>query len=353
MNHYSPARLPRHFEGRNRHQASRLVRKGLGFAALAFIVGCETKDAPTTTSNAQTSSATNSGDASKLTGEVNIDGSSTVLPISAAMSEGFQGKQPGVQVPVTGSGTSSGFKRLIAGEIDIAGASRPIAEKEIADLKAQGRDYLELQMALDGLSVAVNKDNDWCSAMSVAQLRQLWKTGSTISKWNELNPAWPDAPIKLFGAGTNSGTWDYFTEAVNGKRGDSRSDYTQSEDDNHLVIGVSGDKYALGYFGYSYYDENRDKLKIIRISEGDDVAVAVEPSKETIESGTYKPLSRPLFMYINKAALKRPAVVEFLRFCLSDEGQALVQEAHCIRMNANQLAASRQRFEEALKGAGG
>ncbi len=216
--------------------------------------GCSIKVAAPEGSQNSQSTGTSS---TELSGEIVIDGSSTVYPISQAMAEEFGREHSGVQIPVGSGGTSSGFKKLIQGEIDLAGASRPITEKEQASLKEKGIEALELQVALDGLSIVVNKENDWCSVLTVKQLNDLWKPDSSVKTWKDLNSAWPDSPVKLFGAGTNSGTFEYFTEVVNGKKGASRSDYSQSEDDNQLVIGVSGDKSALGYFGYSYFDENR------------------------------------------------------------------------------------------------
>jgi len=303
-------------------------------ACLLSLTGCKVKVSDTSTN--------------ELAGEIIIDGSSTVLPISQAVAEEFHHQYPDVSISVTGSGTSSGFKRLIAGDVDIADASRPITPKEIEQLAAQNIDTLELPVAIDGLSVAVSKENDWCKALTVAQLRDLWKDG-TITKWNQLDPSWPDAPIKLYGAGANSGTFDYFTEVVNGKKGMTREDYNQSENDNELVIGIAGDKYALGYFGYSYFDENRDSLNAVKIAPGDDLSQAVEPTEATIESGTYTPLSRPIFIYVKLPSLKRSEVQAYVDYYLSDKGQALVTDAHCIRMNSKQLEETRARYADALK----
>jgi len=287
-----------------------------------------------------------SGD--QIAGTILIDGSSTVYPISQAISEAFSARHNDVQAPVGSGGTSSGFKKLIQGEIDIAGASRPITAKESEDLKAKGIEVLELQVALDGISIVVNPKNDWCSALTVKQLRQIWTPDNGAQRWRDLDPAWPDTEIKLFGAGTNSGTFEYFTEVVNGKKGSSRSDYSQSEDDNQLVIGIAGDPHSLGYFGYSYFDENRDRLKVVKIAPGDDIAGAVEPTKTTIESGSYKPLSRPAYVYVSRKSLARREVADFMRFYLSDEGQTLVETAHCIPLDVEQLKEQRKRLEEAI-----
>ncbi len=308
---------------------------------LAVASGCTIKVAGTET-------AGRSGADSDLGGKILIDGSSTVYPVTQAMAEEFSHLNPRVQIPVGSGGTSSGFKKLIQGEIDIAGASRPITEKELEELKSKGRDALELQVALDGISIVVHKSNDWCTALSMKQLHELWKAEGHARTWKDLNPAWPGTEIKLFGAGTNSGTFEYFTEVVNGKKGSSRSDYSQSEDDNQLVTGVCSDKSSLGYFGYSYFDENRDRLQVVRIAAGDDLSAAVEPTRESIEDGRYTPLARPVFIYVNRQALKRPEVVAFLRYYLSDEGQKLVSTAHCINLNSAQLDEQRRRLEEAV-----
>ncbi|HVJ66610.1 MAG TPA: PstS family phosphate ABC transporter substrate-binding protein [Caulifigura sp.] len=318
-------------------------------ALLSLASGCTVKVAAP--ENGGTQSSTSSGN--ELSGKIIIDGSSTVYPITQAMSEVFGSKHPRIQVPVGSGGTSSGFQKLIKGEVDIADASRPIAAKETEALREKGIEVVELEVALDGLSIVVNKGNDWCSALSVKQLNTLWKPDSTVHTWKDLNPDWPDSQIKLFGAGTNSGTFEYFTEAVNGKKGLSRSDYNQSEDDNQLVTGVKGDRFAMGYFGYSYFDENRDSLKVVKIAAGDDLSKAVEPTKESIENGAYTPLSRPVFIYVNKKSLARREVREFVRFYLADENQHLVAKAHCVNLNAERLKAQQKRLEEALGPGGG
>jgi phosphate transport system substrate-binding protein len=316
-------------------------------AALALFSGCSVKVAAPDPSSGQTSGSSSSA-GQELSGSILIDGSSTVYPVTQAMAEEFGQKHPKVSVPVGSGGTGTGFKKLTQGEIDIAGASRPITPKETDDLKAKGIDALELQVAIDGLSVVVNKDNDWCQALTVKQLHELWKPDSSVKTWKDLDPAWPDSAIKLFGAGTNSGTFEYFTEVINGKKGASRSDYSQSEDDNQLVTGVAGDKFSLGYFGYSYFDQNRDRLKAVRIAPGDDPAAAVEPTKETIVSGRYTPLARPVFIYVAKKALARREVAAFLEFYVSEESQPLVAAAHCIGLNAEQLKEQQKRLKDAL-----
>jgi phosphate transport system substrate-binding protein len=318
-------------------------RPAVLLAAVALLPGCSIKVAGP--DNAGTSKDSTSNE---LSGRILIDGSSTVYPITQAMSEVFGQKHHKVQIPVGSGGTSSGVKKLIQGEIDIAGASRPITDKEAESLKDKGVEALELEVALDGLSVVVSKGNDWCTALTVKQLNSIWRPDSKVRNWKDINPDWPDSAIKLFGAGTNSGTFEYFTEVVNGKKGSSRSDYSQSEDDNQLVTGVKSDKFALGYFGYSYFEQNRDSLNVLKIAAGDDISKAIEPTKETIENGTYAPLARPVFIYVNKKALERKEVVEFVRFYLSDEGQSLVSKAHCINMSAESLDEQRKKFEQAI-----
>jgi phosphate binding protein len=201
----------------------------------------------------------------KLKGKITIDGSSTVFPISQAMAEEFQKKHPGVQVPVASSGTGGGFKKFVVGETDINDSSRPISEKEIGQCKAHGIEYVELKIAIDGLTVVINNGNTWCSCLSVEQLKEVWKPNSTVRKWSDINPEWPAKAIKLYGAGPDSGTFDYFTEVIVGKAKSSRTDYEPSEDDNQLVTGVAGDRFSLGYFGFSYYIENKSKLQAVGI----------------------------------------------------------------------------------------
>jgi phosphate transport system substrate-binding protein len=243
---------------------------------------------------------------------IQIDGSSTVYPITEAAAADFRREQPAVRVAVAFSGTGGGMKRFVVGDIDICNASRPIKDAEKSACQAKGIEYLELQVAYDGLSVTVNPQNDWCDTLTVEQLKLLWQPESTMQKWSDLKAGWPDEPIKLYGPGTDSGTFEYFTEAIVGTAKKSRSDYTQSEDDNVLVTGVEGDKYGLGYFGYAFYAANDDKLKLLGIDPGD--GKPVKPSTETVRDLSYKPLSRPLFVYVNKAALRRPEVQAFVKY---------------------------------------
>ncbi|MDA1174317.1 MAG: PstS family phosphate ABC transporter substrate-binding protein [Chloroflexi bacterium] len=251
------------------------------------------------------------GDDTGLSGTIEIDGSSTVFPITQAVAEDFYILHPGARVNVSVSGTGGGFKRLITGETDISNASRRIKDAEAESAAANGVEFIEMRVATDGLSVLVNLDNDFVECLTVDELHLMWSPGSTINNWNQVRPSSPDQELRLYGPDTDSGTFDYFTEEINGESQVSRSDYTASADDNVLVQGVGGDKNALGYFGFAYYTENTDKLRAIAIDNG---AGCVEPTVETIESGEYAPLSRPLFLYVNRASLDEELVAEFLRF---------------------------------------
>ncbi|KAF0091880.1 MAG: phosphate transport system substrate-binding protein [Fusobacteria bacterium] len=264
--------------------------------------------------------------ATGLEGEIRIDGSSTVFPITEAVAEEFIGLNPDMQIPVGVSGTGGGFKKFIAGEIDIADASRPIKDEEAAAAKAAGIEYLELTVAFDGLSVIVNKDNTWVNNLTTDQLKMIWEPGSKVQTWKDIDSSWPDEKIKLYAPGTDSGTFDYFTEEINGESGAIRQDFTGSEDDNVLVQGIAGDKNAIGFFGYAYYEENKDKLKIVSIND-------VKPSPKTIEDGTYTPLSRPLFIYVNKASLDKKEVMEFLKFYI-ENAKDLATEVGYIQLPA-------------------
>lgn len=249
----------------------------------------------------------------QLSGEVNIDGSSTVFPITEAVAEEFLSEHPDVKVPVGVSGTGGGFKKFIANETDINNASRPIKDQEAADAKAAGIEFIELKVAFDGLSVLVNPENTWVDYLTVDELKMIWAPDSTVKTWQDIRAEWPAEEIKFYAPGTDSGTFDYFTEEINGESGAIRSDFTASEDDNILAQGIAGDKNALGFFGFAYYEENQDKLKLVPIDNGDG---PVTPTFDTIQNGEYAPLSRPLFIYVNKASLEKPQVKEFLNFYL-------------------------------------
>ena len=249
---------------------------------------------------------------------VKIDGSSTVFPITEAVAEDFQKMKKGaVKATVGISGTGGGFKKFCRGEIDISNASRPILKKEMEDCKAAGIKYIELPVAFDALTVVAHPNNKFLTQITVEELKKMWEPAAQgkVMKWNQVNPAWPDAPMKLFGAGADSGTFDYFTEAIVGKAKSSRGDFTASEDDNVLVQGVSRDVNSLGYFGYAYYAENSKKIRAVPIVEKAGKP-AVLPSMETVINGTYQPLARPIFIYISAKSLDKPEIKEFVEYYL-------------------------------------
>ena len=266
---------------------------------------------------------------------VKIDGSSTVYPVTEAVAEEFQKANRNIKVTVGISGTGGGFKKFCRGEIDIADASRPILKSEMADCAKTGIKYYELPVAFDALTVVVNPRNTFITQMTVAELKKMWEPAAQgkITHWNQINPAWPNQPIKLFGAGSDSGTFDYFTEAVVGKSKSSRGDYTASEDDNVLVQGVARDVGAIGYFGFAYYAENSKTLKAVPIvaSAG---KPAVAPSQSSVLNGSYQPLSRPIFIYVNDKAYARPEVKGFVEYYLK-HGAKLASEVKYVPLPAN------------------
>ena len=273
----------------------------------------------------------------ELRGTVSLDGSSTVYPISEAIAEEFLSVAPRVRVTVGVSGTGGGFKKFLSREIDINDASRTIKNSEVEEARANGIDYLEIPVAFDGLSVVVNPNNTWVDFLTVDELRMIWQPGSMVDSWDDIRPNWPQLPIRLYGPGTDSGTFDYFTEAVNGESGASRPDYTASEDDNVLVQGISGDENALGFFGYAYYIENQDNLKIVPIDEGNG---PVAPTARSINDGTYSPLSRPIFVYLNTDSLARPEVRSFVDFYI-DNAAGIANEVGYIELPEEMYQASR------------
>jgi len=262
------------------------------------------------------------GDNSNLKGSIKIDGSSTVYPITEAIAEEFADEAPRVRVTVGISGTGGGFKRFEAGETDISDASRPVKAKELKRCNEAGIDFIEVPVAYDGLTIVVNKNNDWCTELTIDQLKSIFLEGSSVATWQDLDPSWPAILIKKYAPGTDSGTFDYFKEVVAGKKGSIRSDMSVSEDDNVLVRGVSGDKGGIGFFGCAYYFENTDKLKALAIHNG---TTYVLPSNKTIESGQYAPFSRPLFIYVKKSSLDIPAVRTFVDFFI-DHASAMAEE---------------------------
>jgi phosphate transport system substrate-binding protein len=266
---------------------------------------------------------------------VKVDGSSTVFPITEAVAEDFQQAMKGkVKVTVGIAGTGGGFKKFCRGETDISNASRPILKSEMEACKAAGITYYELPVAYDALTVVMNPQNTWIKSLTVAELKKMWEPAAQgkVTKWKQVNPAWPDQPLKLFGPGADSGTFDYFTEAVNGKSKSSRGDFTASEDDNVLVQGVARDVNALGYFGYAYYTENRDKLKAVPIVPAAGKP-AVEPSLETVVNGTYQPLARPIFIYVNAKSYERAEVKQFVEYYMKN-AEALVKEVKYVPLPA-------------------
>lgn len=275
---------------------------------------------PTTEQSASTPGDDSEVDYSALSGRVTVDGSSTVFPVTQAMAEEFSLVADGVQVPVGVSGTGGGFTKFCNGETDIQDASRPIKAEEADVCEANGIEYVEIPVAFDGLSVLVNPENDWVECLTVEQLKTIWEPEAegTITRWNQVDPSFPDEPLVLYGPGTDSGTYDYFTSVITGEEGASRGDFTGSEDDNILVQGIAGNRSALGFFGYAYYVENQDALKLVAVDDEKGDEGCVEPSEETIEDGTYQPLSRPIFIYVSATAAERPEVSAFIDFYLNE-----------------------------------
>jgi phosphate transport system substrate-binding protein len=285
-------------------------------------------------------------DLGSLSGKIVADGSSTVGPITSAVAEEFGKEASGVEISVDISGTGGGFKRFCAGETDVQDASRPITDDEIKTCQDGKVNYYVFEVAYDGITVVVNPENTFVECLKVDELKQLWQPDSTVKTWQDLNPDYPADTIDLYGPGTDSGTFDYFTEQIVGTQGSSRTDYTPSEDDNVLVEGVAGDANALGYFGYAYYFENQDKLKAVAVDGGDG---CVLPSKDTIRDGTYKPLSRPLFVYVKKESLARPEVQEFIRYYLANARQ-LVDDVGYVDAPNDNYVSDQAKLEGAIAG---
>ncbi|HEX2193311.1 MAG TPA: PstS family phosphate ABC transporter substrate-binding protein [Acidimicrobiales bacterium] len=287
------------------------------------------------------------GGRGSLSGTIRIDGSSTVGPLSEAAAELFREEESGVQITVGTSGTGGGFKKFCAGETDISDASRPIASSEEQLCQQNGVRYDQFQVANDGIAVVVNPDNNWAECLTVEHLRRIWDQGSTVDNWRDVDPRFPDERLQLFGAGTDSGTFDFFTQAVNGKEKQSRTDYNATEDDNVTVQGVSGTKGGLGYFGLSYYEQNKESVKVVKVDGG---GGCVEPSTQTVQNGTYKPLSRPLFIYPSGRALARPEVVAFLEFYVANSDDIATQ-ALFVPLTASQKDTLRQKLDALKQGA--
>ncbi|MHC5063279.1 MAG: PstS family phosphate ABC transporter substrate-binding protein [Planctomycetota bacterium] len=281
-----------------------------------------------------------------LSGSVAIDGSSTVFPITEAVAEEFRSVEPRVRVTVGVSGTGGGFKKFILGETDISDASRYVKESEVEALEAAKRDFIELPVAYDGLAIVVNKSNDFAKTMTVAELAKMWRADSTAKNWSDIREGWPERPFKLFAPGQDSGTFDYFTEAVNGKSGNCRADATFSEDDNTLVTGIAGSPDGIGFFGIAYYMENQAKLNLVAVDGG---TGPITPTMETISNGTYAPLSRPLFIYVAKAAKDKPQVEAFVNFYLDNMAE-LAEDVGYVAFPAELGAAIKKRYENGVTG---
>lgn len=285
---------------------------------------------------------------SELSGEVTVDGSSTVYPITEAVAEEFRTVQPRVRVTVGISGTGGGFQKFVRGETDINDASRAIKDKEKELCEQNNIKYVELSIAFDGLAVLVNPENDWIDHFTVEELKKIWEPDAQgeITYWNQIRPEWPNEEFHLYGPGVASGTYDYFTEAIVGESGASRGDYTASEDDNVLVQGISGDPYAIGFFGLAYYEENKDKLKLVGVDNGNG---PVLPTLETVKNGTYEPLSRPVFIYVSDEGAGKPEVESFVKFYL-DNAENLVKDVGYIPLPGEDYEQQKEKFRNFLSG---
>jgi len=289
------------------------------------------------------------GHSSAGTSLISLDGSSTVFPISEAVAEEFQKVEGRARVTVGISGTGGGFQKFCRGETDISDASRPITPTEVEACKKAGITYIELPIAYDGIAIAVNPKNTWANTITTAELKQIWAPAAqgNITRWNQVREGWPDREIHLFGAGVDSGTYDYFTEVINGKAKASRGDFTSSEDDNILVEGISGDELALGFIPFAYFEDSQDKLKLVPVDDGkaDDGDGPILPSFETIGNGTYAPLSRPIFIYVSRKAAERPEVEKFVDFYLKN-ADTLVREVGYVGLGNAAYALAAARFAE-------
>jgi phosphate transport system substrate-binding protein len=320
-------------EKRRAHVRSRLLLPAALIAVgLAFVVAACGDD--------------DNGDG-KLQGNIRIDGSSTVGPLTEIAAELFREDNPDVKITVGISGTGGGFEKFCAGETDISDASRSIEDDEKSSCSKKNITYDEIQVANDGIAVVVNPDNDWAKCLTTDELKKIWDRGSKVNSWNEVRSDFPDDSMKLFGPGTDSGTFDFFTDKINGEEGRSRSDYSPSEDDNVTLQGVAGDKGNLGYFGLSYAVENTDKVKVVQVDGGDG---CVTPDNDTVQDGSYKPLSRALFIYPSEDALKRAEVREFVKFYVDNQEQ-ISEQAKFVPLTAEQAQAAEDKVNQ-LSGSG-
>ncbi len=332
----------------------KLLMTKLMIAAVCSLLACKGGDKSESGKTTESAGgSTDTGGGGKVGGSViKIDGSSTVFPITQAVAEDFQ-QDKGGRVTVGVSGTGGGFKKLCRGEIEIAGASRPIKDEEVSACKSGGIDFVELPVAFDGLAIVVHKSNDWVDHITVDELKTIWapEAQDKVKKWSQVRKGWPDKDLRLFGPGVDSGTYDYFTQAVVGKEHASRGDFTSSEDDNVLVQGVSSDAAALGFFGYAYYSENKEKLKLVPVDDGkdDNGKGPIEASPETVEKGTYQPLSRPIFIYVSTRAAGRPEVKAFVDYYLT-KGPELVKEVGYIALPAKAYQLAQKRFADQKTG---
>lgn len=283
-------------------------------------------------------------------GRINIDGSSSVYPITEAVAEEFRKLEPDIRVTVGVSGTGGGFKKFLRGETDISNASRPISKSELALSRENGIEFIEIPVSYDGMAIVVSPKNDFVDYVTAEELKIMWSPESQnkIKTWKQVRSSWPDVPLNLYGAGTSSGTYDYFTEAINGKAKASRGDYTASEDDNVLVQGVSSDIGSLGYFGLAYYSENKDKLKLVPVKLKDD-SEAILPTDLTVQNGSYQPLSRPEFIYVNSKSATKPEVKQFVKFYLENAAK-LTKEVGYVPLPQEVYKLSYERFESLKTG---
>jgi phosphate transport system substrate-binding protein len=313
--------------------------------AVLLVAGCGRDD--NTASMAGTPTAgtpTAGGTTESLSGRIEVDGSSTVGPFVTAGAEDFQAQNSGVQVTVGISGTGGGFERFCAGETDISDASRPIKDdEEVPVCQKNGIEYTELQIANDGIAVVVNNENDWAACLTVEQLKKIWEPDSKVKSWKDIDASFPDERLTLAGPGTDSGTFDFFTKEINGEEGASRTDYQATEDDNVIVQAVEGEKGGLGYFGLSYFEQNKENLKDVQVDGG---SGCVTPSTETVQDGSYTPLSRPLFIYVKNTSLQKPEVKAFVQYLL-DNQQTIAETALFVPLTDEQAQKSNTDFEAA------
>jgi len=320
--------------------------------ACSLIVGCEASKVtdPASMKDPASSSASSKADQvnTSLQGTVKIDGSSTVYPISEAAGSAFHEKFPNVDVTVGVKGTGGGFSEFVKGNIDISDASRPIKQNELAECAKNGIRFLEIPIAYDGLAICVHKDNDFINEVSIEDLKKIYSADTAPKTWKDFNPDFPDQPMKIFMPGTDSGTFDFFKEVVVGKEGNIRSDLTPSEQDLALVNGIASEKYAIGFFGASYYFESKDKLKALKVIDPK-TKQANEPSAENIERSVYSPLGRPLFIYVSASAVKRPELRKFVEYYI-DNAAEICRQAKCVPLTTDLYKTVRQRFDDRVEG---